>query len=146
MMMTESAPETYLLENTDENHPHADVRFRGSLLSHVSSRRGGRSTRWSEIKIFRTVGQRYVVQTIGCTADPDEQPISRLTISMPAGDLHTLQELATARQYTQSLRRARRPRATTLNVLPLGDVSGNLRQSVFRSAIAVALFDTTLCQ
>lgn len=65
------------MENEDED-PYGfiakrdgerDLRFDGYLLGQASSEHGsnGQHTRWTEIKIFRTKGEQYVVAVLGLT-------------------------------------------------------------------------------
>lgn len=55
-----------------------DLVFDGELLADVSSKDDPGQTHWTEIRIYRTDTGKYVGETIGCSALPDQR--ARITI------------------------------------------------------------------
>lgn len=52
-------------------HNNLDLVFEGELLGFVSSQERG-STRWSELRLYKTENNRYVVEQVGKSAIPGE--------------------------------------------------------------------------
>ena len=64
----------------DEEH---SFEFRGRCLAKTSSASEGK-LRWTEVELYRTSSGRYVVATLGRSADPTDATFWRATVSETA--------------------------------------------------------------
>lgn len=77
-----ATPTTWALERSGK----VDLQFTGVLLAEVSTEQEGK-LRWSEQRIYRTVGGSYVAERVGRSTIPTERDHRSVTVANTAEEL-----------------------------------------------------------
>lgn len=94
-------PDSAATPFTLERPRNAALDFEGWLLASASSRRPPtpeRADRWTEVNLYRTITERWVVETHGRSNEPGETTRTRVTVC------ETAQEVYEALRHPSSLR------------------------------------------
>ncbi len=64
-----------------------DLEFQGNEVASTTSNPGGLKKRWTELKVFKTVGGRYVTQILGLSEVEGERTRSSVRVLEDLNDL-----------------------------------------------------------